>query len=606
MNQLMNRLLAPILLCLSCCIASFSVAQQYNENRYRHAIFTDVSVQTDVVYGQAPVWTIPYNNTDLKMDIYAPVGDPVIRRPLLIFAHAGGFLNGSKEVDDMVAICDSFARKGYVTASLAYRKGFNPLSESSAERAVYRGVQDGKAAVRYFKEHALSYGIDTNYIYFGGMSAGGFMALHVAYMDVESERPTSTYSSNFGLVNDLGCFDCAGNSYSHTSKVRAIMNYWGAIQDTILIQAGDTPILQMHGLSDPTVPFDYGHPFGVPTLPNVFGSKWIDTRVNNLGIYNEFYTSAVPSRHMLDGSDNGTWDPIPSDFWYDTLLPKTTDFLVTMTKSSPTKNNSDTSYICYGETAHLAINAGSESGYYRWLKHTEDGITEFTTHTNTLDHVFEPGSYDVSVVEFNEVYCSSDTLWTHIIQLPPYAITANFAYQISNDSIVQFTNLSSNGYTYNWDFGDQTTSTEFEPTHSYNASGTYTVSLWVTSEHDCVSMLSEQTIVVNIPDPNGDGDDDEEEENSEQPPPNILAINGLSWEQAIHVFPNPFNDKIFVENTSDNAISIKIYDLNGKQLTQEQSVGNNAIIDTQNWDKGLYLLSVISESEIKTFRLIKH
>ena len=224
--------------------------QQYTPDRYRHAIFNQVTVQNDVQYGSAPQWVWPYWNETLRLDVYQPTGDVVINRPLIIFAHAGGFLNGSKGVDNMIAICDSFARKGYVTASLDYRKGFNPLDGQSAERAVYRGIQDGKAAVRYFKENAALYGIDTNYVYFGGMSAGGFMAVHVAYMDLESERPASTYGG--GTVNNLGCLDCSGNSFTHTSNVRAVLNYWGAIQDTLNIIAGDVPIMQMHGTDDPT------------------------------------------------------------------------------------------------------------------------------------------------------------------------------------------------------------------------------------------------------------------------------------------------------------------------------------------------------------------
>jgi len=591
-------------------LISIAFAQQYTEDRYRYAIFNDVSVQTNVKYGSAPVWTIPYQNTDLKMDVYTPVGDDLTNRPLLIFAHAGGFLNGSKEVDDMVAICDSFARKGYVTATLAYRKGFNPLSTSSAERAVYRGIQDARAAVRYFKENATTYGIDTNFIYFGGMSAGGFMALHLAYME-ESDRPPSTFSTSI-LVNDLGCLECAGNNYIHSSKVRAIMNYWGAIQDTLLIRAGGIPLLLMHGTTDPSVPFEYGHPFSVPTLPKVFGSKWIEKRANNLGIYNEFYLSHFPSRHMLDGSDNGTWNPVPSDFWYDTLLPKTTDFLVKMTKSTPTKVSADTIYSCFENETNIELIAGSNSAYYRWLLHTENEITEFDSHNEVLNHTFEPGTYNVSVVEFNEVYCSSDTLWFHIVQMDPPDLIAQFDTQIVNDSIVHFTNLSENSTSYIWDFGDGQYSNDFEPVHTYVENGTYTVTLSAYSQNDCQVITIQQTITITTPVPE-DPEIDEpevpnvpEDEQKEENPIVIVGVQELEWETNISIFPNPFNNSINVENTNDENFFVELYDINGKRLLEQKITNKQSNIDTQVLTNGVYLLKISSSYGTKTFRLIKN
>ena len=152
-------------------ISTNMFAQDLNPNRYRESIFTDVLSITDVKYGEAPQWIFPYWDVDLNLDVYVPDGDLNPKRPLIIFAHSGGFLIGSKDVDNMVAICDSFARKGYVTATIDYRKGFDPLDGESAERAVYRGIQDGKAAVRYFKENASLYDIDTNNVFFAGMSA---------------------------------------------------------------------------------------------------------------------------------------------------------------------------------------------------------------------------------------------------------------------------------------------------------------------------------------------------------------------------------------------------------------------------------------------------
>lgn len=641
--------------------------QQYTPDRYRHAIFNQVTVQNDVQYGSAPQWVWPYWNETLRLDVYQPTGDVVTNRPLIIFAHAGGFLNGSKGVDNMIAICDSFARKGYVTASLDYRKGFNPLDGQSAERAVYRGIQDGKAAVRYFKENAALYGIDTNYVYFGGMSAGGFMAVHVAYMDLESERPASTYGG--GTVNNLGCLDCSGNSFTHTSNVRAVLNYWGAIQDTLNIIAGDVPIMQMHGTDDPTVPYAYGQPFGLFTLPYVYGSAPIRERMDNLGIYNEFYTSNAPGRHMLDGSDNGTFSGnSPNSFWYDTLLPRTTDFLVLMTKSHPVKISQDTLIVCSGDTTHLKISGNTDS-YFEWSYLSESTYIGIGNHTDSLKYVFtESGEYNIAVIEFNEVYCSSDTLWFHIIQQPELApvhltqdtfvlcpgeladmkvsgnensqytwtlfaysssipvnnssdslsmvftadgefdiavvelseagcssdtlwfhiirlpeIIADFNYQITDLSDVLFINNSVHSTTYQWDFGDGATSTEYQPEHTYIQNGAYMVTLTATDENGC-SKTTTQTVVISG-----------------------LSVNNLT-EMGIGVFPNPFEDVIHLSNELNQEMTVEVSDVNGKIMLGIFTIGASSTltIDTHEWTQGMYFIHITSNGgEDRMVKVVK-
>ena len=55
------------------------------------------------------------------MDVYTPVGDVCQNRPLLVFAHGGAFVGGSKNNSLAESICESFAKRGYVAASINYR-----------------------------------------------------------------------------------------------------------------------------------------------------------------------------------------------------------------------------------------------------------------------------------------------------------------------------------------------------------------------------------------------------------------------------------------------------------------------------------------------------
>ena len=58
--------------------------------------------------------------------------------------------------------------------------------------------------------------------------------------------------------------------------------------------------------------------------------------------------------------------------------------------------------------------------------------------------------------------------------------TANFSFTGNNQyapATVNFTNLSSNASSYQWNFGDGATSSATNPTHIYTSSGNYTVTL---------------------------------------------------------------------------------------------------------------------------------
>lgn len=57
---------------------------------------------------------------------------------------------------------------------------------------------------------------------------------------------------------------------------------------------------------------------------------------------------------------------------------------------------------------------------------------------------------------------------------------ADFSIQIEGFK-VQFVNLSENGTSYQWDFGDDSQSTEKDPEHVYASSGKFNVTLQVTN-----------------------------------------------------------------------------------------------------------------------------
>ena len=284
-----------------------------SQTRYKDEIFSEVIKTDDVVYGNAP--DIPFDGAfewytadiDLTMDIYEGDGDTLTNRPVIIFMHSGGFFTGSHEADDMVALSNSSAKMGYVAVSIAYRLNYNLFSTYSAERAMYRGLQDLSAAVRYLREHHTDYGIDYNNIYIWGSSAGAFSGIHLSFME-EEDRMASTFVNNFGWDPDLGCIDCSGNDFDHDRKPKAVIACWGGIFDLDWINEGDEiPVIMFHGVADSTVQFNEGYLFQNQfNLPWVYGSNLVYNKLDSLNIQSVL--------HAPEGMDHEYWGTYAGDW----------------------------------------------------------------------------------------------------------------------------------------------------------------------------------------------------------------------------------------------------------------------------------------------------
>lgn len=295
----------------------------YSQIRYIDEVFDNIDIQENVVYGNAPdlpfIFLIESNTVDidLDMDMYFPSNDSVINRPIIVISHGGAFFSGDNNLDDVTALSISAAKRGYVVANINYRLGLNILDGSTGERAVYRAMQDGSAAIRYLREFHVEYGIDPEKLFMWGTSAGAFIALHLAYTD-NNDRPNSTYGGF--SIPDLGCLDCEGNTYTHNSRPNAIVSCWGAIGDLGWIDGDDfVPSLMFHGTADPIVPFGEGLPFTLMiTLPIVYGSNSIAERLDEYGVPNILIAEegqlheywGVVNGNFIGGEPSEYWEPI--------------------------------------------------------------------------------------------------------------------------------------------------------------------------------------------------------------------------------------------------------------------------------------------------------
>lgn len=125
-----------------------------------------------------------------------------------------------------------------------------------------------------------------------------------------------------------------------------------------------------------------------------------------------------------------------------------------------------------------------------------------TTVTNPAFTYTAPGSYTVTLIIFDPSACnktdSSKTV-INVLPLPNTAFTSNF---IPCTNTISTTNnssgtLTANPFVWNWGDGSPTT-TVTSPTHSYTASGIYTISLIATAANGCTSMATQTVSIFNF------------------------------------------------------------------------------------------------------------
>ena len=236
---------------------------------------------------------------DLNMDIFKPADDVAINRAAVIVAHGGAFVAGSKDDSQKsIGYCSSLAARGFVTASIQYRLGvtltdegdeipkdaftlaFDLLDNDSKykmtidadnyARAVYRGVQDINAAVRYLRANATEYGIDPERIYVLGNSAGAIMSIENIYTNDQKDFPSEINKADayeLGDLNDYG-------EQSVDAHANGAVALWGATHDPSTLGHNKTPIFLAHGTSDGTVLYGTGKPMSSYSISRMLPSNF--------------------------------------------------------------------------------------------------------------------------------------------------------------------------------------------------------------------------------------------------------------------------------------------------------------------------------------------
>lgn len=291
------------LLTLACTHSLTTHAQYCIESRFTQGdYFSDeqINVNTYISYGLAEHWFLDYPQPDLNtFDIAYPEKslDPLEKKPLILLAHGGGFWGGEKE--EFSYHIEQLAKNGYVAVSMNYRKGWDgdpvgcdgdPLSLS---RAIYFGMQDAKACLRYLINHAEDYGIDTSAIFVGGESAGAYAMLNSIYLSNEEWD-----NLHPGFESQYGDLDHAVNDLEENYSVKGFISMWGGVLDTALCTPDELkPTISFYGTSDDIIPPYDGYVQYCENYEHVNGGAGLAIHLSNYEVPN------VLHEHLLYGHE---------------------------------------------------------------------------------------------------------------------------------------------------------------------------------------------------------------------------------------------------------------------------------------------------------------
>ena len=223
---------------------------------------------------QSPYFTrtadIPYavvDERELGLDLYMPngVGSP----PLLVWVHGGRWLGTTKEF----VFTGALVEDGFAMASIDFRQ---------ADEAPFPAqIHDIKAAIRFLRANAETFGYDAARIGIHGRSSGGHLAALVGvtngHRELEGEvgdhpdesSDVQAVVSYFGASNLTTILD-QSTPFGVTRRAAAMAVLLGGPVEQVPelarlaspvfhVDASDPPLLLLHGDQDPQMPINQAH-----------------------------------------------------------------------------------------------------------------------------------------------------------------------------------------------------------------------------------------------------------------------------------------------------------------------------------------------------------
>lgn len=241
----------------------------------------------------------------------------------------------------------------------------------------------------------------------------------------------------------------------------------------------------------------------------------------------------------------------------------------------PGVTSTGTNEICAGDcdgTLDATPSGGTAPYSYSW----DNGLGAGASQSNVC-----PGTYTVTITDANGC-TSTDSYTVAAGAAVPVAGFTPSSTQTNVGSPITFTNSSTNGTTYSWDFGDGNSSADSDPIHTYTSAGTYTVTLTVTNSAGCTDVT---TVTVTITDGG-------------------VGVEQIVQTFAIDVFPNPSTGVVNIHLNDVTAEKVQVRTPLGQLVATQSIDGNEAQMDLSHLSTGIYFVTVHAGDKKSTARIM--
>ena len=390
-----------------------------------------------------------------------------------------------------------------------------------------------------------------------------------------------------------------GNSYTGVNNLPAMVNQMATSTNDILIYDSNTPgghRLINHASNTTSINkinsnnWDY-----VVLQAQSQETSWSQTQMQAevfpyaLSLSNTIRANnacSEPMFYMTWGRENGDASNCANLDWvctYEGMDDAIRSTYISMANS----NNAEISPVGavwrYLRTNHPNIDLYTNDGSHPSLAGSYAAACTFYTMIYKKDPTLISWDSSISSGDANTIKMVTKTIVFDDISNWDFTINPAMANydELVNQEQVTFTNTSSDFDSLLWNFGDGNTSTETNPTHSYNATGDYLVSLTVTKcgKSDTI------TKTINI---------------------SNLSTEDLELKDSV-IFPNPVSNQLTIHlKKSYELVRTFIFDVSGKFIAKRSSENASILeIDFSAFSSGMYLLNISADGNVHTSFILK-